>query len=93
MRRDIKKHNEWYWLNLYDENGEIGRQAEWEPETSYPKIFKSFLYNMFYKPVPKKDGVEIKMVNGHMLDVVPLFFQIKDGADEANQKDWDNINP
>ena len=25
MRRDTKKHNEWYWLCLYDEDGEIGR--------------------------------------------------------------------
>ena len=25
MRRDTKIHNEWYWLNLYDENGEIGK--------------------------------------------------------------------
>ena len=33
MRRDTKKHNEWYWLCLYDEHGEIGKQAEWEPET------------------------------------------------------------
>ena len=33
LRRDTKKHNEWYWLNIYDENGEIGKQAEWEPET------------------------------------------------------------
>ena len=25
MRRDTKAHNEWYWLNLYDEHGEIGK--------------------------------------------------------------------
>ena len=24
MRRDTTKHTEWYWLNLYDESGEIG---------------------------------------------------------------------
>lgn len=27
MRRDTKSHNEWYWLNLYDEDGETGKQA------------------------------------------------------------------
>ena len=25
MRRDPSKHTEWYWLNIYDENGEIGK--------------------------------------------------------------------
>ena len=25
MRRDVKSHSEWYWLNIYDENGEIGK--------------------------------------------------------------------
>ena len=34
LRRDTKKHDEWYWLNIYDEDGEIGKQATWEPETS-----------------------------------------------------------
>ncbi len=33
LRRDTTKHSEWYWLNLYDEDGEIGKQAEFEPET------------------------------------------------------------
>ena len=25
MRRDTQLHTEWYWLNIYDENGEIGK--------------------------------------------------------------------
>ncbi len=28
-RRDIKTNNEWWWRELYDEDGEIGQQAEW----------------------------------------------------------------
>jgi len=50
LRRDTRLHNEWYWLNLYDETGEIGKQAEWEPETSLSKIWGTFLYNMVFKP-------------------------------------------
>ena len=50
LRRDVKQHSEWYWLNIYDENGEIGRQAEWEPETQLTKIWGTFLYHLFYKP-------------------------------------------
>ena len=41
MRRDTKKHNEWWWLCLYDETGEIGKQAEWKPEEK--------LHNMWIK--------------------------------------------
>jgi hypothetical protein len=55
MRRDVKLHNEWWWLCLYDADGEIGRQAEWEPETKLTKIWSGFLYNMIFKP-----GNEIK---------------------------------
>ena len=54
MRRDTKKHDEWYWLNLYDENGEIGKQAEWEPNDSLTGIWGTFLYNMIYKPAHQK---------------------------------------
>ena len=54
MRRDTKIHNEWYWLNLYDENGEIGKQAKWEPESSLTGIWGTFLYNMFYKASHQK---------------------------------------
>lgn len=25
LRRDTKRHNEWWWLCLYDEDGEIGK--------------------------------------------------------------------
>ena len=54
MRRDTKMHDEWYWLNLYDENGEIGKQAQWEPEASLTGIWGTFLYNMIYKPMNKE---------------------------------------
>ena len=49
MRRDTRMHDEWYWLCLYDESGEIGKQAQWEPEASLRGIWGTFLYNMFYK--------------------------------------------
>lgn len=53
MRRDTKKHNEWWWLCLYDETGEVGKQAEWRPEEKLTQMWKSMLYNMVFKP---KDG-------------------------------------
>ena len=58
MRRDTKKHDEWYWLVLYDESGEIGKQAEWEPEASLTGIWGTFLYNMFYKPEHERKDEE-----------------------------------
>ena len=58
MRRDTKAHNEWYWLNLYDEHGEIGKQAEWEPETQLTKIWSTFAYNMIFKPSKDPSGNE-----------------------------------
>ena len=57
LRRDTKMHDEWYWLNLYDEDGEIGKQAEWEPETQLSKIWGTFLYHLFYKP--KTDSISL----------------------------------
>jgi hypothetical protein len=29
-RRDMTKNTEWWWREYYDENGEIGPQAEWD---------------------------------------------------------------
>ena len=49
MRRDTSLHAEWYWLNIYDEDGEIGKQAEWEPETKITRIWGNMLWNMMYK--------------------------------------------
>ena len=48
MRRDVSRHNEWYWLNIYDENGEIGKQAIWKPEENMTSLWKQMAYNMFY---------------------------------------------
>ena len=50
MRMDVRMHDEWYWLNLYDETGEIGKQKNWEPETTLTGIWGTFLYNMIFKP-------------------------------------------
>ena len=48
MRRNTKQHTEWFWLNIYDENGEIGKQAEWKPEENVFGMWKQMLYHMFY---------------------------------------------
>jgi len=29
-RRDIKRHDEWWWRVLYDESGEVADQANWD---------------------------------------------------------------
>ena len=44
MRRDTVKNTEWYWLNIYDEHGEIGKQAEWNPESGMNGVWKSMYY-------------------------------------------------
>ena len=55
MRRDTKKHNEWWWLCLYDETGEIGKKAEWKPEENLAKMWiNNILYKMIMKPKDSK---------------------------------------
>ncbi len=29
-RRDLARHPEWWWRDLYDENGESGDQEDWD---------------------------------------------------------------
>jgi len=49
IRRDVKRHTEWWWLCLYDENGEIGKQAEFDPANVKKEgKFKSFLKGIFF---------------------------------------------
>ena len=63
MRRDTKKHNEWWWLCLYDESGEIGKQAEWKPEEKLHKMWiKQILYNMIFKVKDSKMTDEQRQV-------------------------------
>lgn len=55
LRRDTKRHTEWWWLCLYDENGEIGKQAEWKPEEKLADMYvKNILYNWVFKPKESK---------------------------------------
>ena len=50
LRRDTRKHNEWWWLNIYDESGEIGKQAHWKPEEELSKMwYKNIIHNMIFK--------------------------------------------
>ena len=46
MRRDTEKNTEWYWLNIYDEHGEIGKQAEFDPETGMGGVWKNMYYQI-----------------------------------------------
>jgi len=39
-RRDMDRNPEWWWQNIYDSNGEIGKQAEWKDELWYEIKFK-----------------------------------------------------
>ena len=45
MRRDTKLHTEWYWLNLYDESGEIGKQKDWKPVEGIFGVWKHMWYD------------------------------------------------
>ena len=47
LRRDTRKHTEWYWLNIYDETGEIGKQAKWKPEESVQGMWSQMAYHTF----------------------------------------------
>ena len=94
MRRDTKARDEWYWLNLYDEHGEIGKQAEWEPETQLTKIWGTFLYNMIYKPSKDPSGKEetwqqrrkrledLRDKQGHDIDHIKNEFELDFHIDE-----------
>ena len=41
-------HTEWYWLNIYDKDGEIGKQVLWNPDAGVTGIWKDFLSNIVY---------------------------------------------
>ena len=57
IRRDTKLHTEWYWLNLYDEDGEIGKQAEWDPEMSLGTMYSTILYNLVFSAADEQGGM------------------------------------
>ena len=42
-RRDMSRHSEWWWRELYDENGEIMDQAEWDGSWFLTLKIKRFL--------------------------------------------------
>lgn len=81
MRRDTKKHNEWWWLCLYDETGEIGKQAEFKPEEKLHKLWlKNILYNLVFKP---QDGLLTEELRQQRLDEL----RKKQGFDIESFKD------
>ena len=40
LRRDVSRHDEWYWLNIYDEHGEIGKQKDWRPDEKLTSMWR-----------------------------------------------------
>ena len=46
-RRDIKRNHEWWWRDLYDEDGEIGYQAEFKDDSWIQKKFYEFKNTFF----------------------------------------------
>lgn len=42
LRRNMKMNTEWWWKDLYDENGEVGDQAKWKDEYWLLPILRSY---------------------------------------------------
>jgi hypothetical protein len=42
-RRDVKTNHEWWWKDLYDENGERGEQLQWDGSAFLPLYVKNWL--------------------------------------------------
>ena len=42
-RRDITNNNDWWWRVLYDENGEIDEQADWDGSWFLTKKLKEII--------------------------------------------------
>lgn len=55
IRRDMSRHPEWWWREFYDENGEIGEQAEWKDEWWGELLFKK-ASNKFYSYFERSTG-------------------------------------
>lgn len=100
LRRDTNKHNEWWWLNLYDESGEIGKQAEWKPEESLSDMwFKNILYNWAFKPKESKltEDVRLKRLEelrkkqGIDLDIFKEEFTLDFHIDEEKAREYGNF--
>ena len=49
MRRDPKLHTEWYWLNIYGPEGEIGKQKDWNPDEGIWSVWKHMFSGSFKK--------------------------------------------
>ena len=58
MRRDTKRHTEWWWLCLYDENGEIGKQAEFDPDKLKGRAWLKFYFHKFLYGPPRESKEE-----------------------------------
>ena len=43
-----------YWLNIYDEEGEIGKQAKWKPEENIKGMWHEMAYNTFMGKINEK---------------------------------------
>lgn len=52
LRRDMRRHPEWWWRCFYDEDGEIGEQAEWKGEWWVTLKLKEAKKYLFSQPQP-----------------------------------------
>lgn len=47
LRRDMQRHPEWWWREMYDEEGEVGDQAAWNNEWFGTLLFWNFKQKYF----------------------------------------------
>jgi len=50
-RRDVTRNHEWWWTNIYDENGPIGEQAKFTEDTYVEKVLDAcfWIRNKYHK--------------------------------------------
>ena len=60
IRRDTRRHTEWWWLCMYDENGEIGKQAAFDPNELKGRSWLKFYLRNYLFGEGKQSEEEIK---------------------------------
>ena len=69
MRRDVKRHSEWWWLCLYDEHGEIGKQAEFDPDKLKGMVWLKFYFHNFLFGHGKKSEQQLKIEKSRLKEL------------------------
>ncbi|CDW84510.1 UNKNOWN [Stylonychia lemnae] len=99
LRRDTKKHTEWWWLNIYDEHGEVGLQAHWKPEESLKDMWiKNILYNWIFKPTESQQFEqrqerleELRKKQGVDIDIFKDEFNLDFHIDAEKAQEYGNF--